>query len=120
MSEGLVLLSTAPNEDEARALARALVEAGLAACVNLVPGIRSIYRWKGELCEDGEVLLVIKSTPARREALIERLGELHSYECPEAIALPIVAGSEGYLEWLRKSTAALSSESADPQREGTP
>tara|TARA_R110002072_G_scaffold104046_2_gene228232 strand:+ start:2695 stop:3030 length:336 start_codon:yes stop_codon:yes gene_type:complete len=104
-SEGLVLLSTAPNEDEARSLARALVGAGLAACVNLVPGVRSIYRWEGELCEEGEVLLVIKTTPARREALIERLTELHSYECPEAIALPIVAGARPYLDWLHQNTA---------------
>ena len=110
MSEGLVLLSTAPNEDEARSLARALVEAGLAACVNLVPGVRSIYRWEGELCEEGEVLLVIKSTRAQGEALIERLGELHSYECPEAIALPIVAGSAGYLEWLAQNTQPAPSE----------
>ncbi|MBL4848415.1 MAG: divalent-cation tolerance protein CutA [Planctomycetes bacterium] len=107
MSEGLVLLSTAPTEDEARSLAQALVEAGLAACVNLVPGVRSIYRWKGKLCEDGEVLLVIKSTEARREALIERLGALHSYECPEAIALPIVAGSADYLEWLHTTTGGV-------------
>jgi len=104
-SEGLVLLCTAPNEDEARSLARALVEAELAACVNLVPGVRSIYRWKGELCEDGEVLLVIKTTPARREALISRVCELHSYDCPEVIALPIVAGAQPYLEWLQQSTA---------------
>lgn len=99
-----VLLSTAPSEDEARSLARSLVEAGLAACVNLVPGVRSIYRWEGELCEEGEVLLVIKSVSSQREALIERLSQLHSYECPEAIALPIVAGAQPYLDWLQQNT----------------
>ena len=98
---GWVLLSTAPSEAEARRIARALVEEGLAACVNLVPGVRSIYRWEGEVKEDAEQLLVIKTAPARRAALTQRLLELHSYECPEAIALPILAGSEPYLAWLQ-------------------
>ena len=92
MTEALVLLSTAPNEGEALRLARALVEEGLAACVNLVPGVRSIYRWEGQTCD-----------AARREALTQRLLELHPYECPEALALPVVAGSEAYLAWLQAS-----------------
>lgn len=106
MSEpGLVLLSTAPSADEAARLARALVEERLAACVNIVPGARSIYRWQGEVCDEPEHLLVIKTTPPRREALVARLLELHPYECPEAIALPIVAGAPGYLSWLAEQTA---------------
>lgn len=103
MTEALVLLSTAPNEGEALRLARALVEEGLAACVNLVPGVRSIYRWEGQTCDEAEVLLVVKTSAARREALTQRLLELHPYECPEALALPVVAGSEAYLAWLQAS-----------------
>lgn len=99
-SDPLVLLATAPDGPAAETLARALVTEGLAACVNRVPGVRSTYRWQGSVQEDDEVLLVIKSTGAAYPALERRIRELHPYEVPEVIALPIVRGSEPYLAWL--------------------
>jgi periplasmic divalent cation tolerance protein len=96
----MVVLATAPSENEATKLAKTLVEERLAACVNVVGGVRSIYRWEGGVQDDAEVLLVIKTLPAHCEALTTRIQELHSYTCPEAIALPVVAGSEAYLSWL--------------------
>jgi len=91
---------TAANEDQAAAIAKALVEEGLAACVNIVPAIRSIYKWKGEVCDDRETLLIAKTSAARFPALAERVKALHSYEVPEIIAIPITDGSKGYMDWL--------------------
>ena len=98
-----VVLVTAP-EGAAVELARALVGERLAACVNLVPGIRSIYRWKGAVEEDDEVLLVAKTRSDCVDALAERVRELHPYEMPETLALPVVGGSADYLDWLRAET----------------
>jgi periplasmic divalent cation tolerance protein len=91
-----VVLSTAPKEEQAVSIARSLVEEGLVACVNVVPGVRSIYRWEGEIHDDSEHLMVMKTTSLRRDALVARIKELHSYTCPEAIALPVVGGSPEY------------------------
>jgi periplasmic divalent cation tolerance protein len=99
-----VVLITASGEEEAVGLARRLVGDALAACVNIVPRVRSIYRWQGEICDDGESLLIAKTTGERLERLIAVVQEAHSYETPEVIALPIVTGSEPYLRWLREST----------------
>jgi periplasmic divalent cation tolerance protein len=99
-----VLLTTAPKAEEAARLARALVEERLAACVQLVPGVRSFYRWKGEVQDDPELLLLIKTTPDRREQVIARLQELHSYDVPEAVAITLDGGSEAYLSWLEEVT----------------
>jgi periplasmic divalent cation tolerance protein len=97
------VLVTAPVA-EAEGLARALVDEGLAACVNLIPGIRSFYRWEGQVQDDDEVLLVIKTGSVRREALAERVRELHSYDLPEVLALPAVGGSRRYLDWVREES----------------
>jgi len=105
MPDALLLLSTCPDAETAAAIARTLVEERLAACVNRVPGLTSIYRWRGEMHEDGEVLLLIKTTGERYEALRARLVELHPYEVPELIALEITAGHAPYLNWLREQTA---------------
>ena len=96
-----VVLCTAPP-DEAVALAREVVGRRLAACVNIVPGLRSIYRWKGEICDDAESLMVIKTRADCVASLTETLLELHSYDTPEVIALPIEegAGNPAYLQWL--------------------
>jgi periplasmic divalent cation tolerance protein len=102
----LVLLVSAPEGPAAEALARTLVGEGLAACVNRLPGVRSTYRWQGQVHEDAETLLVIKSTGAAYPALERRIRELHPYETPEVIALPIVRGSQPYLEWLDASVTA--------------
>ena len=97
----LVCFITFPDEEAARRVARALVLERLAACVNLVGGVRSIYAWKGAVQDDAELLGVVKTTAARFEALRARVVELHPYEVPEVIALPIEAGHAPYLDWLR-------------------
>jgi periplasmic divalent cation tolerance protein len=102
-AEHVVVLVTAPP-DRAPDLARRLVEEKLAACVNILPGARSIYAWKGELCDDSEALLVIKTRAARFDALRARVVALHPYEVPEVIELPILDGHAPYLKWLDDST----------------
>jgi periplasmic divalent cation tolerance protein len=106
MTDALVVLVTAPGAAEAAALARALVEERLAACGNVVPGLRSIYRWEGKVQEDTEALLVLKTTRARFEALRERILALHPYQVPEVLALPVEAGSAPYLAWIAGATAS--------------
>jgi periplasmic divalent cation tolerance protein len=100
MTDKIVVLSTCPSAEEAEKIARTLVEKRLAACVNVVPGARSFYRWKGALEEAGEWLLLIKSRRELFPRLRAELESLHSYEVPEAVALPIVDGSPAYLSWL--------------------
>lgn len=104
-SERIVtILVTAPDEPVATGLARALVEERLAACVNVVPGITSLYRWEGSVQQDGEVLLVIK---ARREdvgLIAARVRELHPYDLPEVVAMEVAGGSEPYLGWIYRET----------------
>lgn len=102
--EEITVFMTAPNEDEAAGIARALVEARLAACVNIVKNIRSVYSWQGKIEDDSEVLMIAKTRKGLFEALSEKVRELHSYEVPEVIALPVVAGSAEYLKWIREST----------------
>ena len=104
MTDALVVLVTAPSAEQAAALARALVEARLAACGNVVPGLRSIYRWEGRVQDEPEALLVLKTTRDRLEALRERLLALHPYDVPEVLALPVEAGSAAYLAWLAAET----------------
>jgi periplasmic divalent cation tolerance protein len=99
-----VVLITAPNEEVARTLARTLVEERLAACVNLVPGLTSVYRWQGEVVEDQEVLLIAKTTTFAFPRLKERVLALHPYTVPEILALPIAEGNREYLDWLRENT----------------
>lgn len=96
------VLCTCPDADTAARLARGLVEAGHAACVNVLPGIRSIYRWQGEVQDDAEVLMVGKCATDRLEGLREWLEANHPYEVPEVIALPVTAGSTAYLDWIER------------------
>lgn len=105
-ADHVVILITAGSLEEARRLARALVEEKLAACVNCVPGIQSIYRWQGKVEESAEALLIAKTRASLVERVAARVNELHSYELPETIALPIEAGSERYLAWLGQETGA--------------
>ena len=93
-----------PNADVGIAIGRTVVGDGLVACVNVVPGLRSIYRWEGETCEDGEALLIMKTTGSRLEAMSVRIRELHPYEVPEVIALPVCGGWSPYLDWVRRET----------------
>lgn len=96
----IVVFSTFPTEDKAAEIARTLVSEGLVACANLVPPVRSIYRWQGELCDERETLAVMKTTRERFDALRARLVALHPYELPEVIALPVEAGHPPYLDWV--------------------
>ena len=105
LSGRVVALSTVGSAEEADRLARALVERRLAACVNVVPGVVSHYRWQGELQRDDERLLVIKTRAERIEALRDALSELHPYELPELVAFEISAGSPEYLKWLDEGVA---------------
>ena len=100
----IAILVTASSMDEAAKIGRTLVEEGFAACANIVEGVRSIYRWKGEVCDDRECLMVIKTTAANFDAVEKRVRELHSYEVPEVIAIPIVKGSEPYLDWVEENS----------------
>ncbi|MCF7991147.1 MAG: divalent-cation tolerance protein CutA [Thiohalocapsa sp.] len=96
---------TCPDSTTAESLSEALVTEGLAACVNIVPGLVSVYRWQGKIEKDNECLLLIKTTEERVPELTARVRQLHPYDEPEVIAHPIVTGSDSYLEWVRTCTA---------------
>jgi periplasmic divalent cation tolerance protein len=104
MSEFIVALVTCGSEEEALKIAHALVENHLAACVNLVSPIRSIYRWEGKIWDEKEWLLIIKTQGKKFDELKTRVKSLHSYAVPEIISLPIVEGSSSYLNWIRENT----------------
>jgi len=106
MTDKRIVLSTAGSEDEARKIAHHLVEHHLAACVNLVPQIESIYRWQGKIESSQEWLLVIKTTAEKFPAVRDAIRELHSYELPECIAISVEDGSADYLEWIAGSLQA--------------
>jgi periplasmic divalent cation tolerance protein len=100
MTDKIVVLSTCANEADASRVSRALVEARLAACVSVIPGLRSYYRWQGELETSDEFLLLIKTSRDLFAELKIELEKIHPYEVPEILALPVVAGAENYLNWL--------------------
>jgi periplasmic divalent cation tolerance protein len=105
--QAIVVLVTAASRQEAARIGRALVKAELAACVNLLPGIRSIFRWEGEVSEEREVLLIVKSRSDLFDRLTAEVKRLHSYTVPEVIAVPIAHGAADYLAWIYKSTRKL-------------
>lgn len=100
----IVVYVTVPNKDAGKKLAESIVKEKLAACVNRVPGIESVYQWKGEIQTDSEELLIIKTRESLLEALKDHVKANHEYDVPEVIALPIVGGSIPYLEWLKENT----------------
>jgi periplasmic divalent cation tolerance protein len=100
MPQPIVILSSCESRDQAEHIARALVTERLAACVNIVPGVMSIYRWQGEVETASEYLLVIKTTVEQAQAAEKRTAELHSYDTPELIRIAIEGGSERYVSWL--------------------
>ena len=106
MTDKRIVLSTAGSEDEARTIAHHLVEHQLAACVNLVPRVESIYRWQGKVESSQEWLLLIKTTAEKFPAVRDAIRELHSYELPECIAISVEEGSAEYLEWIAGSLQA--------------
>jgi periplasmic divalent cation tolerance protein len=103
MNEAVVVLVTVPTPDAGADIARALVEEGLAACGNVVPGIRSIYRWAGEIHDEAEALLLLKTERRLVTAMKERLPALHPYQVPELLVLPVEDGLGPYLDWIAKS-----------------
>jgi periplasmic divalent cation tolerance protein len=104
MTDKRIVLTTAGSEQEARKIANTLVERRLAACVNILPQIESVYRWKGEIDSAIEWLLIIKTSAGKFAALRDAIIELHSYEIPECIVLQVEDGSLPYLQWLDEST----------------
>jgi periplasmic divalent cation tolerance protein len=103
MSGQAVVLSTAGTEDEASRIARALIERRLAACVNVVPGVRSTYRWQGAVRTDAEWLLIVKTRRDRFDEVRAAIRELHSYELPEVVMLDVAEGDAAYLAWIDES-----------------
>jgi periplasmic divalent cation tolerance protein len=103
MTDKIVVFSTCASTEEAGRVARALVEKRLAACVNVIGGVRSVYRWKDAIEDEEEALLVIKTSRALLEELRGEIERLHSYEVPEVIALAVVDGSERYLAWMNRA-----------------
>ena len=99
----VVVLVTAPSQEEAAQIARALVQEKLAACVNVLPAVRSIYRWEGQVQDEPEALMVVKTRAEMFERLRAKVVALHTCSCPEVIALPVVAGHAPYLDWLAGS-----------------
>ena len=95
-----IILTTASGEEEGRSIANALVEKQLAACVNIIPKISSVYRWKGQIQSETEVLLLIKTTKDLEAEVYREVQKEHSYDTPELITLPIINGSEKYLDWM--------------------
>ena len=104
MSDAVAVFITAPNEEEAARLALALAGESLAGCVNIIRGIRSIYSWQGKIEDETETLLIVKTQKELFERLCQRVRELHSYQVPEIIALPIIAGLPDYISWLKDVT----------------
>jgi periplasmic divalent cation tolerance protein len=98
-----VIYSTAPDVDTAARIARSLVDERLAACGNILPGVRSIYRWQGIVEDEPEVVLILKTRADRVDALTRRLAELHPYDVPDVVALPVDAGHGPYLDWVREN-----------------
>ena len=103
--EMLLVMSTIADIDKGKLLAHQIVDQQLAACCNIIPGITSVYRWKGELCEDQECLLVMKTVKPRYKQLQEFIREHHPYDLPEIIALPVTESTEEYLSWVTKETS---------------
>jgi periplasmic divalent cation tolerance protein len=106
MSEARIVLTTAGSAEEGRKVARLLVERHLAACVNIVPRIESIYRWQGAVEQGEEVLLMIKTTRSRFSEVREAIQQNHSYDMPECVSVPIDDGSDKYLNWISESVSA--------------
>jgi periplasmic divalent cation tolerance protein len=104
-SDYVIVLTTLPADVDAAAFAESLVGARLAACVNLMPIMQSIYRWQGQIEQESERQVVIKTSRLRTDALWQRVRDLHPYDVPEFVVLPIVDGNQGYLQWIGDSTA---------------
>ena len=105
-TRSLIILNTCPDQETANKLATLLVEKRLAACVNIIPGLSSVYQWQGEIHNDQECLLIIKTSEPRYKAVEQELKEHHPYELPEIIAVPVEKGEKNYLNWIQSATNA--------------
>ena len=114
MNSSVVVFVTVPSQEVAEELGHAVVEEQLVACVNILPAVTSIYRWEGKIAQDDELLMIMKTQTSLVEALTVRVQELHPYDLPEVIALPITGGSESYMKWIKDAT---SEKSGDSRRE---
>ena len=99
----IVIVTTVGNEEQANLIAREIVVRRQAACVNVLPGVRSIYRWKGKICKDGELLLLVKTLDSEFDAVSETIRELNSYELPEILSWDVIRGEKGFLDWIMSS-----------------
>ena len=99
----IVIVTTVGTEDQANLIARELIARRQAACVNAVPGVRSTYRWKGKICTDGELMLVVKTLDGEFDGVAATIRELHAYELPEILSFPVERGDEAFLEWIATS-----------------
>lgn len=106
MTDATLVLTTLPNPEAAAKLAKSIVEEKLAACANLFPALRSLYRWEGKLQDDNEVLVLFKTHKARYERLKARILELHPYELPEILAVAVEQGHQAYLDWIARETTS--------------
>jgi periplasmic divalent cation tolerance protein len=104
MTDALLVLTTLPDSDAAAELANKLVGERLAACANILPALRSIYRWEGKVQDENEVLVLLKTQGRQYESLKARILELHPYEVPEVIAIPVERGHHAYLDWILRET----------------
>ena len=119
MTDKVVILVTVANKEECRIIARHLVESKLAACVNITEPIESIYRWEGKISQDQEHQLFIKSTRELFPEIQAAISSLHSYETPEIICLPIIEGSQAYLQWVDDSVKPAGDEDGAGAGQGT-
>jgi Uncharacterized protein involved in tolerance to divalent cations len=103
-AKAIIVLVTTPSEEEATTIGRAMVKQGVAACVNILPLKKSIFYWEGQIAEEQECLMIMKSRPALFEELAMAVKRLHSYKVPEIVAMPIVKGSQDYLDWIIENT----------------
>jgi periplasmic divalent cation tolerance protein len=118
MTDKRIVLTTAGSEEEAHRIARHLVEGRLAACVNIVPQVASIYRWQNKIESAQEWLLIIKTSADRFPAVRDAIRELHSYDLPECLAFSVEAGSLPYLKWLEESVTRRSPRAGSPRKKG--
>ena len=105
MPKEIIVLITTPSAREARAIGKKLVQERLAACVNIISTVHSIFSWEGKICQERESLMIVKTKSSCFKRLEERVKSLHRYSVPEVIALPIVRGSKDYLRWIHQTTA---------------
>ncbi len=112
--QAIVVMTTVGTEEQANLIAREIVARRQAACVNIVPGMRSIYRWKGKICKDGELLLIVKTLEGEMEGVTATIRELHSYELPEILAFHVDHGEPGFLDWI---AASVDKEADFPEEE---